>query len=215
MSRCVGAVSRGIRIPIIREGDDLVKIVTDSLVDAFNEEHITVNDKDVVGVTESVVARSQANYANCDQIAKDIQNKFKDETVGVIFPILSRNRFSIVLKSIARGAKKIVLMLSYPSDEVGNHLISLDQLDEKGINPYSTLLDEAEYRRLFGKNVHPFTQVDYVEYYKEVVTAENCEIEVIFSNTTTDILKYTKYVLCADIHSRKRSKRILKDACAS
>lgn len=214
MSRTVGAVSRGIRTPIIREGDDLVQIVKNSLLEAFVEENITVHDRDIVGVTEAVVARAQGNYASCDQIAADIRDKFGDETVGIIFPILSRNRFSIVLKSIARGAKKIVLMLSYPSDEVGNHLISLDQLDEKGVNPWSTILDEKKYRELFGKNVHPFTQVDYVEYYKELITAENCEVEVIFSNTTTDILNYTSHVLCADIHSRQRSKRLLKSAGA-
>lgn len=214
MSRTVGAVSRGIRTPIIRQGDDLVKIVTESLMEAFEEEHIAVQDRDIVGVTEAVVARAQGNYASCDQIAEDIRAKFGDETIGIIFPILSRNRFSIVLKSIARGAQKIVLMLSYPSDEVGNHLISLDQLDEKGVNPWNTLLDEAEYRRLFGKNLHPFTQVDYVEYYKELVEAENCEVEVIFSNTAADILKYTQHVICADIHSRQRSKRLLNAAGA-
>lgn len=214
MSRTVGAVSRGIRTPIIRQGDDLVKIVTESLMEAFEEQHIDVQDRDIVGVTEAVVARAQGNYASCDQIAEDIRAKFGNETIGIIFPILSRNRFSIVLKSIARGAQKIVLMLSYPSDEVGNHLISLDQLDEKGINPWNTLLDEAEYRRLFGKNVHPFTQVDYVEYYKELAEAENCEVEVIFSNTAADILKYTQHVICADIHSRQRSKRLLNAAGA-
>ena len=210
MSRTVGAVSRGIRTPIIREGDDLVKVVTKSLLDAFSEENITLHDRDVVGVTESVVARAQGNYASCDDIAADVKAKFGDNTIGLIFPILSRNRFSIVLKGIARGAKKIVLMLSYPSDEVGNHLVSLDQLDEKGINPWDTIMDEKMYRDNFGKNPHPFTKVDYVEFYKNLVQEENCEVEVIFANRATDILSYTDTVLCADIHSRARSKRLLK-----
>lgn len=214
MSRTIGAVSRGIRTPIIVEGDNLVEITTQSLLEAFEENKIEVNDRDIVGVTEAVVARAQGNYITCDHIAKDIQNKFGDDTIGLIFPILSRNRFSIVLKGIARGAKKIILMLSYPSDEVGNHLVSLDQLDEKGVNPWSTIMDEAEYRRLFGKNPHPFTQVDYVEYYKELISNENCEVEVIFANKATDILNYTDSVICADIHSRARSKRLLKAAGA-
>ncbi|MEG1781739.1 MAG: coenzyme F420-0:L-glutamate ligase [Oscillospiraceae bacterium] len=214
MSRTVGAVSRGIRTPIIRKGDDLVKIVTHSLLDAFKEENITLHDRDVVGVTEAVVARAQGNYASCEDIAKDIKAKYGEETIGLIFPILSRNRFSIVLKGIARGAKKIVLMLSYPSDEVGNHLVSLDQLDEKGINPWATIMDEKMYRDNFGKNPHPFTQVDYVEYYKQLIMGEGCQVEVIFSNHATDILKYTDCVLCADIHSRERSKRLLKNGGA-
>ena len=214
MSRTIGAVSRGIRTPIIVEGDNLVDITVQSLLEAFEEENIKVNDRDIVGVTEAVVARAQGNYITCDDIATDVKNKFGDDTIGLIFPILSRNRFSIVLKGIARGAKKIVLMLSYPSDEVGNHLVTLDQLDEKGVNPWSTIMDEAEYRRLFGKNPHPFTQVDYVEYYKELITSENCEAEVIFANRATDILPYTKNVICADIHSRARSKRLLKAAGA-
>ena len=214
MSRTIGTVTRGIRTPIIRQGDQLVQIVTDSLLGAFAEENITVHDRDIVGVTEAVLARAQGNYASCDQIAKDIQHKFGNKTVGIIFPILSRNRFSIVLKGVARGAKKIVLMLSYPSDEVGNHLISLDQLDEKGINPWSTVLSEEKYRELFGSNEHPFTKVDYVKYYKELIMDEDCEVEVIFSNNATDMLKYTSHVLCADIHSRQRSKRLLKNAGA-
>ena len=184
------------------------------MLEAFEEENIKVNDRDIVGVTEAVVARAQGNYITCDDIATDVKNKYGDDTIGLIFPILSRNRFSIVLKGIARGAKKIVLMLSYPSDEVGNHLVTLDQLDEKGVNPWSTIMDEAEYRRLFGKNPHPFTQVDYVEYYKELITSENCEAEVIFANKATDILPYAKSVICADIHSRARSKRLLKAAGA-
>lgn len=214
MSRTVGAVSRGIRTPIIREGDDLVKIVTKSLLDAFHEENITLHNKDIVGVTEAVVARAQGNYASCDDIAEDIKAKFGDKTIGLIFPILSRNRFSIVLKGIARGAKKIVLMLSYPSDEVGNQLVTLDQLDEKGINPWDTVMDEKMYRENFGQNLHPFTHVDYVEFYKDLITSENCEVEVIFANRATDILNYTDTVLCADIHTRKRSKRLLKAAGA-
>lgn len=215
MSRSVGAVSRGIRTPIIVEGDNLVEITTKSLLEAFKEENITVHDKDIVGVTEAVVARAQGNYVTCEDIAKDTKQKFKEETIGLIFPILSRNRFSIVLKGIARGAKKIVLMLSYPSDEVGNHLISLDQLDEKGVNPWSTVLTEKEYRDLFGKNAHPFTQVDYVEYYKEIIQGEGCEAEVIFANKPTDILEYAQHIICADIHSRERSKRLLKAAGAA
>lgn len=214
MSRTVGAVSRGIRTPIIREGDDLVNVVTKSLLEAFKEENITLHDRDIVGVTEAVVARAQGNYASCDDIAADIKAKFGENTIGLIFPILSRNRFSIVLKGIARGAKKIVLMLSYPSDEVGNHLVSLDQLDEKGINPWDTIMDEKMYRDNFGKNPHPFTQVDYVEFYKNLILEENCEVEVIFANRATDILGYTDTVLCADIHSRERSKRLLKAAGA-
>ena len=214
MSRTIGAVSRGIRTPIIVEGDNLVEITVQSLLEAFEEENITVHDRDIVGVTEAVVARAQGNYITCDDIAKDVKAKFGDETIGLIFPILSRNRFSIVLKGIARGAKKIVLMLSYPSDEVGNHLVSLDQLDEKGVNPWSTILTEKEYRDLFGENVHPFTKVDYVAYYKELILAENCDCEVIFANKATDILPYAKNVICADIHSRARSKRLLKAAGA-
>ena len=214
MSRTIGAVSRGIRTPIIVEGDNLVEITVQSLLEAFEEENITVHDRHIVGVTEAVVARAQGNYITCDDIAKDVKNKFGDETIGLIFPILSRNRFSIVLKGIARGAKKIVLMLSYPSDEVGNHLVSLDQLDEKGVNPWSTIMDEAEYRRLFGSNPHPFTKVDYVAYYKELIMAEGCECEVIFANRATDILPYADHVICADIHSRARSKRLLKAAGA-
>ena len=214
MSRTIGAVSRGIRTPIIVEGDNLVEITVQSLLEAFEEENITVHDRDIVGVTEAVVARAQGNYITCDDIAKDVKAKFGDETIGLIFPILSRNRFSIVLKGIARGAKKIVLMLSYPSDEVGNHLVSLDQLDEKGVNPWSTILTEKEYRDLFGENVHPFTKVDYVAYYKELILAENCDCEVIFANRATDILPYAKNVICADIHSRARSKRLLKAAGA-
>lgn len=214
MSRTIGAVSRGIRTPIISEGDNLIDITTQSLLQAFKEENITIHDRDIVGVTEAVVARAQGNYATCEQIAADVKEKFGDNTIGLIFPILSRNRFSIVLKGIARGSKKIVLMLSYPSDEVGNHLVSLDQLDEHNIDPWSTVMTESEYRTMFGKNPHPFTQVDYVEYYKSLIMNEGCEAEVIFANRATGILKYTDNVICADIHSRQRSKRLLKNAGA-
>ena len=214
MSRTVGVVSRGVRTPIIREGDDLVKIVTDSVMAAVKEENITVHDRDIVGVTEAVLARAQGNYCSCDDIAKDVKAKFGDSTIGLIFPILSRNRFSLILKGIARGAKKIVLMLSYPSDEVGNHLVSLDQVDEEGINPYSDVLTEEDYRKHFGYQKHQFTGVDYVEFYRDLITAENCECEIIFANGATKILKYTDSVICADIHSRARSKRLLKAAGA-
>jgi F420-0:gamma-glutamyl ligase len=210
----VGTVSRGLRAPIIRQGDDIVDIVVNTVIEASESDGFTVRDRDIVAMTEAIVARAQGNYASVDDIAADVKAKFGGETVGVIHPILSRNRFAICLRGIAKGAKKIVLMLSYPSDEVGNHLISLDQLDEKGVNPWSTIMDEAEYRRLFGKNPHPFTQVDYVEYYKDLITSENCEAEVIFANKATDILPYAKSVICADIHSRARSKRLLKAAGA-
>ena len=215
MSRSFGVVSRGVRTPIIKKGDDLVKIVTDSVIEAAESENIKFHDKDVVGVTEAVVARSQGNYASCDDIAKDVETKFGNETVGVIFPILSRNRFSLILKGIARGAKKIVLMLSYPSDEVGNHLIDLDKLDEMNINPYSDLLTEEQWKATFGSTVHEFTGVDYISFYKELITNENCEAEIIFSNRATDILKFTQYVICADIHTRFRTKRLLTQAKAT
>ena len=214
MARTVGVVSRGVRTPIIKQGDDLASIVRDSVLEAVKEENITVRDRDIVGVTEAVVARAQGNYCSCDDIAKDVKAKFGDNTVGLIFPILSRNRFSLILKGIARGAKKIVLMLSYPSDEVGNHLISLDQVDEEGINPYSDLLTEEDYRKHFGYIKHEFTGVDYVEFYKELITAEGCEAEIIFANNATRILNYTDSVICADIHTRERSKRLLKKAGA-
>ncbi len=214
MSRFYGVISRGVRTPIIKKGDDLVKIVADSVVEAAESENVVFHDRDIVGVTEAVVARSQGNYASCDDIATDIKDKFGDNTVGVIFPILSRNRFSLILKGIARGAKKIVLMLSYPSDEVGNHLIDLDTLDEKGINPYSDLLTEDDWKRIFGQRVHEFTGVDYISFYKELIMNENCECEIIFSNRAQDILKFTKHVICADIHTRARSKRLLKAAGA-
>ena len=214
MSRTVGVVSRGVRTPIIRKGDDLVQIVTDSVMAAVKEENITVHDRDIVGVTEAVLARAQGNYCSCDDIAKDVKAKFGDNTIGLIFPILSRNRFSLILKGIARGAKKIVLMLSYPSDEVGNHLVSLDQVDEEGINPYSDVLTEEDYRKHFGYQKHQFTGVDYVEFYRDLITAEGCECEIIFANGATKILKYADHVICADIHTRARSKRLLKAAGA-
>ena len=210
MERLVGTVSRGVRAPIIRENDDICKIVVESVINASISEGFSLRDKDVVGITEAVVARAQGNYATVDDIATDIKAKFPDGTFGVVFPILSRNRFSICLKGIARGAKKIVLMLSYPSDEVGNHLVSLDQLDEHNVNPWSDVLTEEKYRELFGYQKHHFTGVDYVAYYKELVEQEGCECEIIFANDVRTILNYTENVLCCDIHSRVRSKRLLK-----
>ncbi|WP_040213088.1 coenzyme F420-0:L-glutamate ligase [Clostridium polynesiense] len=215
MERLVGTVSRGIRTPIIREGDDLKKIVVDSVLNASKSSGFEINDKDIIAVTEAVVARAQGNYASIDAIAEDINSKFGDETIGVIFPILSRNRFSVCLKGIAKGAKKIVLMLSYPSDEVGNHLIDIDDLDEKGINPWTDILTEEKYRELFGYRKHTFTGVDYIEYYKELIQDAGAEVEIILSNNSKTILDYTQNVLCCDIHTRQRTKRILKAAGAS
>ncbi|MCI8930814.1 MAG: F420-0--gamma-glutamyl ligase [Lachnospiraceae bacterium] len=214
MERRVGTISRGIRCPIIREGDNLVKIVTDSVLEAAEGEGFALRDRDVIAVTESVVARAQGNYASVEDIAKDVKEKLGGETIGVIFPILSRNRFAICLRGIAKGAKKIVLMLSYPSDEVGNELVSLDKLDDAGINPYSDLLTLEKYRELFGENKHPFTGVDYVQYYGDIIREEGAEVEVIFANDCRKILKYTKNVLNCDIHSRARTKKILK-ACGA
>ena len=214
MERRVGTVSRGIRCPIIREGDNLADIIVNSVLEAAESEGYEVRDRDVIAATESIVARAQGNYASIDAIAKDVKAKLGGETVGVIFPILSRNRFSICLKGIARGTKKIVLMLSYPSDEVGNELVSLDQLDEAGVNPYSDVLDEKKYRELFGENLHPFTGVDYVAYYSELIREQGAEVEVIFANNPRVILDYTKNVLTCDIHTRVRTKRILKAAGA-
>lgn len=214
MERLVGTVSRGIRAPIIREGDDIAQIVVDSVLAAAESERFQLRDKDVVAVTEAVVARAQGNYANVEQIAADVKAKFGDNTVGVIFPILSRNRFAICLKGIATGAKKIVLMLSYPADEVGNHLIDLDLVDEKGLNPYTDVLTESRYRELFGYVKHVFTGVDYVAYYKELIESCGCEVEVILANDCRVILDYTKHVLCCDIHSRARSKHLLLKAGA-
>ena len=214
MERKVGTVSRGIRCPIIREGDDLAKIVVDSVLEAAQSEGYAMRDRDVVAMTESIVARAQGNYASVDAIAKDVRAKLGGETVGVIFPILSRNRFAICLRGIARGCKKVVLMLSYPSDEVGNELVSLDKLDEAHVNPYSDVLTLEKYRQLFGENLHPFTKVDYVRYYSELVREEGAEVEVVFANDPRVILNYTKNVLTCDIHTRARSKRLLTAAGA-
>ena len=214
MERKVGTVSRGIRCPIIREGDDLAKIVVDSVLEAAASEGYEMRDRDVVAMTESIVARAQGNYASVDAIAKDVRAKLGGETVGVIFPILSRNRFAICLRGIARGCKKVVLMLSYPSDEVGNELVSLDKLDEAKINPFSDVLTLDRYRQLFGENLHPFTLVDYVAYYSNLVKEEGAEVEVILANDCRVILDYTKNVLTCDIHTRARSKRLLWGAGA-
>ena len=214
MERKVGTVSRGIRCPIIREGDDLAQIVVQSVLEAAESEGYTLRDRDIVAMTESIVARAQGNYASVDAIATDIRTKLGGETVGVIFPILSRNRFAICLRGIARGAKKIVLMLSYPSDEVGNELVSLDKLDEAGINPYSDVLTLERYRQLFGENRHPFTLVDYVQYYSDLVREEGAEVEVVFANDPRVILNYTKNVLTCDVHTRERTKRLLRSAGA-
>ena len=209
--RRVGTVSRGIRCPIIRQGDNLAEIVTESVLSAAKSEGFSLRDRDVISITESIVARAQGNYAKVDDIAADVKAKFGGETVGVIFPILSRNRFAICLRGIAKGAKKIVLMLSYPSDEVGNNLVSLDKIDEAGVNPYSDVLDLKRYRELFGYNRHEFTGVDYIEYYEQLIKESGAEVEVIFANNPKAILKYTDNVLNCDIHTRARTKRILKE----
>ena len=214
MSRMVGTVSRGVRAPIIRAGDDLAEIVTNSILEAAADDGFAIRDRDIVAMTEAIVARAQGNYASVDNIADDVRAKLGGETVGVIFPILSRNRFAICLRGIAKGAKKVVLMLSYPSDEVGNHLVSLDALDEKGINPYSDVLTLEKYRELFGYEKHRFTGVDYVEYYQQLIRESGAEVEVIFANDCRAVLKYTKNVLNCDIHTRARTKRLLKAAGA-
>ena len=214
MSRMVGTVSRGIRAPIIRNGDDIVEIVTDSILEASKDDGFEIRDRDIVAMTEAIVARAQGNYAGVNDIAADVKAKFGGETVGVIFPILSRNRFAICLRGIAKGAKKVVLMLSYPSDEVGNHLISLDMLDEKGVNPYTDVLSLEKYRELFGYEKHPFTGVDYVEYYEGLIRECGADVEIVFANDPRAILKYTKNVLNCDIHSRFRTKRLLRNAGA-
>lgn len=211
MERLVGTVSRGIRGPIIREGDDLGAIVVKSVLDAAKSEGFSLRDRDVIAITESVVARSQGNYASVENIAKDVKTKTGGGTVGVIFPILSRNRFAICLRGIAKGCKKIILMLSYPSDEVGNALLTYDDLDEKGVNPYSDVLTLAKYRELFGSKVHEFTGVDYIDYYAELIKGCGCDVEVIFANQAKTILKYTDVVINCDIHTRVRTKRILKE----
>jgi len=210
LERVVGTVVRGLRCPIIKEGDKIEDIVVESVLKASEAEGFTINDRDIVTVTESIVARAQGNYASIDNIAKDVKSKFGEDTIGVIFPILSRNRFAICLRGIAKGAKKIVLMLSYPSDEVGNHLVDLDMLDDKGVNPWTDVLTEQEFRNLFGYNKHTFTGVDYIDYYKSLVEEYGVECEVIFSNNPKTILNYTKSVLTCDIHTRFRTKKILK-----
>ena len=212
MSRMIGTVSRGVRAPIIKSGDDIVEIVSASVIEASKDAGFKFNDKDVVAMTEAIVARAQGNYASVENIAEDVKAKLGGETVGVIFPILSRNRFAICLRGIAKGAKKIVLMLSYPSDEVGNHLISLDALDEKGVDPYKDVLTLEKYRELFGYEKHTFTGVDYVEYYETLIKESGAEAEIIFANNPRAILDYTKNVLCCDIHTRARTKRLLKNA---
>ena len=212
--RRVGTVSRGIRGPIIREGDNLVEITVDSVLEAAREEGFELRDRDVIAVTESIVARAQGNYVTVEDIAQDVRTKLGGGTVGVIFPILSRNRFAINLKGIAMGCKKVVLMLSYPSDEVGNALITYDQLDNAGINPYSDVLTLEKYRELFEENKHEFTGVDYVQYYSDIITEAGADVEVIFANQAKTILNYTDCVLTCDIHTRKHTKRILKEAGA-
>lgn len=214
MDRKVGTISRGVRCPIIREGDDLAKIVVDSVTEAAYSEGFMLRDRDVISITESIVARAQGNYASIQDIADDVKAKLGGETIGVIFPIMSRNRFAICLKGIAMGAKKVVLMLSYPSDEVGNALLTYDQLDEAGINPYSDILTLEKYRELFGDNKHEFTGVDYVQYYSDIITEAGAEVEIIFGNHAQEILKYTDCVLTCDIHTRARTKRLLKAAGA-
>ncbi len=214
MGRMLGTVSMGIRAPIIRQGDDMVQIVTDCIMQAVANGEITPRDRDVVAMTEAIVARSQGNYASVDDIADDIRVKFGGDTVGVIFPILSRNRFAICLRGIAKGCKKVVLMLSYPADEVGNHLIDWDMMDKHGVDPYKDILSEEKYRALFGYVKHPFTGVDYVEYYSELIRSCGAEVEVVFANDPRAILHYTKNVLNCDIHTRERTKRLLKAAGA-
>ena len=214
MERKVGTVSRGIRCPIIREGDNLVDIAVTSVMDAAKAHNFALGDRDVIALTESIVARSQGNYVSVQDIAEDVRKKLGGETIGVIFPILSRNRFAICLKGIAMGAKKIVLMLSYPSDEVGNALLTYDQLDEVGINPYTDILTLDKYRELFGENKHEFTGVDYVEYYSDIIKEAGAEVEIIFSNQPKNILAYTDCVLTCDIHTRNRTKRLLKEGGA-
>ena len=214
MDRRIGTISRGIRCPIIREGDDLCKIVVDSVMEATYSEGFGLRDQDVISLTESIVARAQGTYASIQDIADDVKAKLGGETIGVIFPIISRNRFAICLKGIAMGAKKVVLMLSYPSDEVGNALLTYDQLDDAGINPYSDVLTLEKYRELFGENKHEFTGVDYVQYYSDIITEAGAEVEIIFANRAQEIIKYTDCVLTCDIHTRARTKRLLKEAGA-
>ncbi|MBQ6849304.1 MAG: coenzyme F420-0:L-glutamate ligase [Clostridia bacterium] len=214
-TRLVGTVSRGIRCPIIRQGDDLAVLTADSVLAAAESEGFSLRDRDVIALTESIVARAQGNYASVEAIAADVRNKLGGGTIGVLFPILSRNRFAICLKGIAMGAKKVVLMLSYPSDEVGNHLVTLDQLDDAGINPYSDVLTLEKYRALFGENKHEFTGVDYVQYYGDIMREAGAEVEILFANQPRAILPYADHVLTCDIHTRARTKRILREAGAA
>ena len=215
MERFTGTVSRGIRTPIIKQGDDLVTLVSESVINAAKGENFEIRDKDVIAITESVVGRAQGNYCSIDDIALDIKNKLGGKEIGLIFPITSRNRFSVLLKGIARGCEKIYLMFSYPSDEVGNAFLTLDELDEKGVNPYSDVLTEDKFHELFGNPVHEFTGIDYVKSYREIIESQNCECEIIFANQAKAILAYTNNVLACDIHTRKRTKRILKNAGAN
>ena len=212
MERRIGTISRGLRAPIIKEGDDLKKIVVDTLMSCIDNGDLEIGKKPVLAVTESILARSQANYATTEQLAEDVKNKLGGETVGVVFPILSRNRFAICLRGIAKGAKKVVLMLSYPSDEVGNHLLDLDLLDEKGVDPYKDVLTQEEFENIFGKSRHTFTDMDYVNYYKELIEEEGAEAQIIFANNPRKIVDYTDKVICADIHTRFRTKRLIKEA---
>jgi len=214
MERRIGTISRGLRGPIIKEGDDLRKVVVDTLLECVEKGDFEIGEKDVLAVTESILARAQNNYATTDQLAEDVKNKLGGETVGIVFPILSRNRFAICLRGIAKGSKKVVLMLSYPSDEVGNHLLDIDLLDEKGINPYTDLLTQEKFEELFGKSRHTFTDIDYVNYYKGIIEEEGAEAEIIFSNNPRKIVDYADKVICADIHTRARTKRLIKEAGA-
>lgn len=212
MQRRIGTVSMGLRAPIVKEGDDLRQIVVDTFMDCLNAGEFEIGKKDVLAITESILARSQKNYATTDQLAKDVREKLGGETVGVVFPILSRNRFAICLRGIAKGCKKVVLMLSYPSDEVGNHLLDIDLLDEKGIDPYADVLTQEEFEGLFGKSKHTFTDVDYVNYYKGLIEEEGAEAQIIFANNPRKIVDYADHVICADIHTRKRTKRLIQAA---
>ena len=214
MERRIGTISRGLRAPIIKEGDDLKKIVVDTLLECVEKGDFEIGQKDVLAVTESILARSQANYATTDQLAADVKAKLGGETVGVVFPILSRNRFAICLRGIAKGSKKVVLMLSYPSDEVGNHLLDMDLLDEAGVDPYTDLMTQAQFEEKFGKSCHTFTGIDYVNYYKGLIEEEGAEAEIIFCNNPRRIVEFSKKVICADIHTRARSKRLIKAAGA-
>ncbi len=214
MERRIGTISRGLRAPIIKEGDDLKKIVVDTLLECVEKGDFEIGQKDVLAVTESILARSQANYATTDQLAADVKAKLGGETVGVVFPILSRNRFALCLRGIAKGSKKVVLMLSYPSDEVGNHLLDMDLLDEAGVDPYTDLLTQAQFEEKFGKSCHTFTGIDYVNYYKGLIEEEGAEAEIIFCNNPRRIVEFAKKVICADIHTRARSKRLIKAAGA-